>query len=221
MKRINLWSVIFLIILILFRSNILLFFNNIFNLFFDKNNIHEAEIEVLKEKINYLEEEYEKLNSFNKNIGVYADYNYLVSRVIYKENYFYNSKVYIEGGKEDKISKGMAVVNEHGLVGVIESVDENTSELVLLSNTNISVNIRESYGKLIYEDGEFKVVDISKDEDIKLNDEVYTSTLGNIKEKIYVGKVKEVDEDTLEKKIIIESNVDFNNLNYLLVVGDL
>ena len=46
-------ALFFLLILILFRSNIIIFFNNIFNLFQEKNNYKEAENIVLEEKINY------------------------------------------------------------------------------------------------------------------------------------------------------------------------
>ena len=42
---------------------------------------------------------------------------------------------------------------------------------------------------------------------INLNDEVYTSTLGNIKEKIYIGKVVGIEDKTIEKEIIIKSDV--------------
>lgn len=221
MKRISILTIMVLLILILFRANILIFFNNVFGMFQEKNKIEEAEIRVLEEKINYLEQEKEDINILNKTFEEYATYNYFVSKVMYKENYFYNAKVYIEGGSKDKLKKGMAVVNEKGMVGIIGNVEKQQSELILLTNTNnISVNIRNSYGKLEYKEGVFKVSDISKNEDIKLNDAVYTSTLGNIKEKLYIGKVKSVEDNTLEKEIIVESSVDFNKLNYLLVVGD-
>ena len=71
-------------------------------------------------------------------------------------------------------------------------------------------------------DGKYlNVKDISREANINLNDEVYTSTLGNIKEKLYIGRVINLEDKTISKEIIIESNVDFNNLNYLLIIGDL
>ena len=51
--------------------------------------------------------------------------------------------------------------------------------------------------------------------------EVYTSGFGTIKEKLYIGKVIKIDNDIYSKKIYVESKVDFNNLNYVLIVGDL
>ena len=221
-KFINVIALTFLLILILFRSNIIIFFSNIFSLLQEKNDYTIAEKQVLEAKISYLENEIQSLNNFKDKLPLYANYNYFVSKVLYRENYFENSKLVIKGGTENGIKKGMAVVNELGMVGVVSKVDKNLSEINMLTNANnISVKIRNSYGKLEYKEGIFRVSDISRDEDIRLNDEVYTSTLGNIKEKLYIGKVVKVNVNTLEKEIIIESAVDFRNLNYILVVGDI
>jgi len=221
-KRISLLIVVLLISLIIFRNNILLFCNNVYNLLFLKNDYKSAEIRLLEEKIKYLENEYEDLNNFKEKLPKYANYKYAVSKKIYQENYFYNSKILIEGGENLGIKKGMAVINEFGLVGVVSKVNRNTSEMTKLLNVNnLSVNIKGIYGKLVYEDNKLKIKDISRENVINLNDEVYTSTLGNIKEKIYIGKVISVKDKVIDKEIIIESKVDFNNLNYLLVVGDL
>lgn len=206
----------------MFRNNILNVFNNVYNLMFVRNDYKDAEIKVLEEKVRYLESEYNLLNSFKENLSLYANYNYVVSRVVFRENYFYDAEVLIEGGSSDGIKSGMAVVNEKGLIGVVSSVNKNISKINLLSNVdNLSVNINGYYGRLDYVDGKLVIKDISREAQINLNDEVYTSTLGNIKEKIYVGKVINVKNDVIEKMIIVESLVDFDNLNYLLVVGDL
>lgn len=222
MKRFNVFVVILLLLMILFRDNVLIIFNNVYNLFREQNDYKEAEILVLEEKVKYLEKEYNELNDFKKSVSLYANYNYLVTRVIFRENYFYNAKLILEGGSDDKIKSGMAVINENGLVGIVGDVYKNTCELILLSNVkNLSVNINGTYGKLVYEDDKFKIKDISRDANINLNDEVYTSTLGNIKEQIYIGQVDSFKDKTIEKEIVIESDVDFLNLNYLLIVGDL
>ena len=162
------------------------------------------------------------VNNFKESISLYANYNYLVSRIIYRENYFYDAEILIEGGSSNGIKQGMAVVNEKGLVGIITETLDKTSKMKLLYNIdNLSVGVNGVYGRLVYEDGILKIKDISRDVQIKLNDEVWTAGLGNIKEKLYIGKVSDVKDGVIEKEIIIESPVDFDNLNYLLVVGDL
>ena len=58
----SLLTIILLVCLILFRNSILIFFNNVYNLFLEKNDINIAEIKLLEEKVKYLEKEYDELN---------------------------------------------------------------------------------------------------------------------------------------------------------------
>jgi len=95
-KRLSLLTIVLLVCLILFRNNILIFFNNVYNMFFLRNGYENAEISLLAEKVRYLESEYDKLNDFKENLPIYADYDYVVTRIIYRENYFYNARVLIE-----------------------------------------------------------------------------------------------------------------------------
>lgn len=222
MKRLSLLTICLLLLLIIFRDNVLIIFNNVYNLMFVRNDYKAAEISLLEEKVRYLESEYDELNDFKESMSLYASYNYLVTRVIFRENYFYDAEIIIEKGSNDGIKKGMAVVNENGLVGIVSDVLNETSKMKLLYNVdNLSVDVNGVYGKLVYEDGNLMIKDISRDIVINLNDEVYTAGLGNIKEKLYIGKVSKVKDGVIEKEIIIESSVDFDHLNYLLIVGDL
>ena len=56
---------------------------------------------------------------------------------------------------------------------------------------------------------------------VYVNDLVYTSGYGTIKEKLLIGKVIKVDNSDISKKVMINTVVDFNNLNYVLIVGDI
>lgn len=222
MKRLSWLTICLLLLLIIFRDNVLIIFNNVYNLMFVRNDYKAAEISLLEEKVRYLESEYDELNDFKESMSLYASYNYLVTRVIFRENYFYDAEIIIEKGSNDGIKNGMAVVNENGLVGIVSDVLNETSKIKILYNIdNLPVGVNGVYGKLVYENGNLMIKDISRDIVINLNDEVYTAGLGNIKEKLYIGKVSKVKDGVIEKEIIIESSVDFDHLNYLLIVGDL
>ena len=41
----------------------------------------------------------------------------------------------------------------------------------------------------------------------------------NVKEKIYIGKVADIKITDIEKVLYVKSDVDFDNINYLYVVG--
>ncbi|MBQ3021381.1 MAG: hypothetical protein IJD92_04060 [Bacilli bacterium] len=220
MKKISLYIIICLLVIML-RDNICYFYGNILGLFKLNNNYYDAIITLKDEEIENIKKDYTEFSNFNKRLDT-INYNYKISKVIYKETYNTN-KYKIEYGKKDGISNGLAIINEHGLVGKITDLDNTTSELTTLKDLeDISVVVNNSYGKLnySYEDDIFIINDISNYDKVYINDKVYTSTYGTIKEKIYIGKVTKVENDTISKKVYVKSDVNFNKLNYLLIVGD-
>ena len=220
MKKIGIYIIIFILVILL-RENIAFFYGNILGVFKLDNKYYEGIINLKDEKINMLENEYKELNEFSKNIEL-LNYNYLVSKIFYKE--IYNGDIYkIKFGKKHKVENGLGVTNEHGLVGKITTVSENTSKLTTIrSIKDISVKVNNSYGKLNYdyENNEFIISDISNYDKVYINDKVYTSGYGTIKENLYIGKVVKIENDNISKKVYVESEVDFNKLNYVLIVGD-
>lgn len=220
MKRIGIYIIIFILVL-LFRDNICFFYGNVLGAFKLDNNYYDAIITLKDERIKYLKKEYDNLNDFSKNLYK-IHYDYKVSKITYKESY--NATKYkIQYGKQDNIVEGLGVVNELGFVGKITSVSDKTSELTTIKDLkDVSVIINDVHGKMNYdyETNKFIITDISNYDKVYINDEVYTSGYGTIKEKLYIGKVKYIENETISKKVYIESNVDFNNLNYILIVGD-
>ena len=220
MKRIGLYVIIFILV-VLFRENICFFYGNILGVFKLDNNYYDAVINLKNEKIKYLENEYKEYDEFSKNINI-LDYDYKISKVIFKESY--NSGKYkIQFGTNDDVTNGLGVVNELGFIGKITSVNDKTSELTTLKDLkDVSVLVKDNYGKLNYdyETNTFFISDISNYDKVYINDEVYTSGYGTIKEKLYIGKVIKIENDIISKKVYINTAVDFNNINYILIVGD-
>ena len=213
-------SVFYLIIcsLLLFKGNIIALIGNINTLINKPENPTSAELDILKTRIMTLKEEQEKLTHLQE----YGSYEYDLTRLSYRESYK-SGDFFIYGGSDKNYRKNFAVMNEWGLVGIINNVKEDYSEVTILPNVkNLSVRINEAYGTLCgYEDGLFIIEDISNYDKIDLNDLVYTSTLGTIKEKILIGSVYKIEDDTIESTLYVKSNVDFFDITYLYVVGDL
>ena len=221
MKKLGIY-VIISIIIILFRDNICFFFGNVLNTFKLDNAYQEGIIKLQEQEINYLKQEINTLNEFSKKLYK-INYNYLISKIIYKNSYN-TSKYTIQYGKNNDVTIGLGVINEYGLIGKITSTNDTTSELTTIKELNdISVSINDCVGKMNYDytEEKFIITDISNYDKVYINDEVYTSGYGTIKEKLYIGKVEKIDIETYSKKVYIKSEVDFNNLNYLLIVGDL
>lgn len=220
MKKIGIYIIIFILV-ILFKDNICFFYGNVLGVFKLDNNYYKGIIDLKNKHIEYLENEYKAYDEFSKNIKL-LNYDYKISKIIYKESYN-TSKYKIQYGKKDNITLGMAIVNENGLVGKVTDINNKTSEFTTLKELkDISVVIKDNYGKLNYDyDKEmFIISDISNYDKVYINDEVYTSGYGTIKENIYIGKVVKIESETISKKIYVKSDVNFNKLNYILIVGD-
>ena len=218
MKKIGIYVIIFILVILL-RENIAFFYGNILGVFKLDNDYYKSIINLKDEKIKMLESEYKNYDKFSKNINL-LDYNYLISKIHYKETY--SGDIYkIQYGKNNNVISGLGVTNEYGLIGIITSVGKKSSELSTIRNLkDLSVKVNESYGKLNYINNEFVISDISNHDKVYVNDKVYTSGYGSIKESLYIGKVIKVENDDISKKVYVKSDVDFNNLNYILIVGD-
>ena len=220
MKRIGIYIIIFILIL-LFRDNICFFYGNVLGVFKLDNNYYDAIVTLKDNELDYLSKEYESLSEFSKHLYK-IPYDYKVSKIIYKESYNIG-KYKIQYGKKDRVEEGLGIVNEFGFVGKITNVGDKTSELTTIKDLkDISVIINDVHGKMNYdyETNKFVITDISNYDKVYVNDEVYTSGYGTVKEKLYIGKVKSIENETISKKVYIESEVDFNDLNYVLIVGD-
>lgn len=220
MKKMGIYIIIFILVII-FRDNICFFYGNVLGVFKLDNNYYDGIITLKDEKIEYLENEINSINEFSKNLDR-IDYSYKISKIIYKESYNIG-KYKIQYGKDNGVENGMGVTSEFGFIGKITKVDNKTSELTTIKDLkDLSVVVNDSYGKLNYdyETNTFTISDISNYDKVYVNDLVYTSGYGSIKEKLLIGKVIKVDNNDISKKIVINSVVDFNNLNYVLIVGD-
>lgn len=205
------------LIILLSHSLIINLVTNFNRLITDNKNEYLTEVNILKEENEYLKKEINNITKLNS----YANYNYKLTRLSYRS---VNNKniFYINGGKDNNFQENYALVNELGLVGIISKVNDTYSECnTILNIDNLSIKINNSYGTISkYEDYYLISEDFSNKDDTKLNDIVYTSELGTVKESIKIGIVKKIDNTSITKKIYIEPFVDFNNISYLYVIGE-
>lgn len=161
---------------------------------------------VLKLKNKELEDEVRELRKFvNSDLN---EFSYVIGKVKYRDLYKFNEEIVID---VRDVSKGDAVVNSEGLVGIVVSDKGNVK--LLTSTYNVSVSIGECYGNL--SNGSVDMVD--KECNVSVGDKVYTSGLGNIVKGIYVGSVSKVDNDSLG--LVLDINlIDNSNLNYVGVI---
>ncbi len=205
--------------------------------FTDINNLKDENKE-LKEKNSQLEQalrELENIRTENQTLKEYlnltekyGEYKTIPAYVINKDISNYSKTVVINIGKKDGIEEKMTVIADEGLVGYVMSVSENTSKIRTIIDTSSSISCLMSTNKesivckgTLENNTELKAMYIPTDANLIQGDSVDTSGLGGIYPKgIHVGTVKKIisSKNVIDRYAIIDTAVDFNKLNTVLVI---
>ena len=200
---------------------------SIFNVKSSSNKIIEsAEIKDLKNEI----KELKKLNNIDE---VLADKIVINASVIKRSTPYWHNMITINKGRKDNIKKGYGVMSDNGLIGEVIIVNNNTSEVKLITNQD---NHYIS-GKFNYKDKDYygiiKKYNIITNElylenvigDLNkeiINLDVITSGLSsNIPSGLLIGKIVDIKKDkyNLSNTIKIKMHADINDINFVRVVG--
>lgn len=151
------------------------------------------------------------------------NYNFTYTKVLYHDIYNFDQKITILKEKNDDLKVGMAVINKDALIGVINKTYDNYSEVSLITNnsTSISVKINDSYGILEKKNNKLIISGLTNQDNVRVGDKVYTSGLGNIPSSIYIGEIRQIDNETVAKTCELKLGTNLNNLNFLIVIKDL
>jgi len=173
-------------------------------------------------KCEFLENDYNKLLEFSE-INLVYESKYINTHIIYKDIYNYLNEITIRGGKDLKLHEN-PVIYDNTLVGVINSVNANSSTVRLITNkdSKVSVIINEEIGILEYKNGHLIVSNISNYSDINVGDSIFTSGLGNIHENIYVGEVKSIklDNNNIEKIITVDYKLNIKDIDFVTILWE-
>lgn len=200
---------ILLILFIISLLSITIFYNI-------NDNTNDLDIAVLSLDNMNLKEDNKYLKELN---DIKLDnYDYIKCKTILRNIYSFYNEIIINVGKDKNIEINDAVINEHGLVGIISDVYDTYSRVLLITNKdlNISVNINSNYGNL----NNYKVTNMNNYANVYEGDIVYTSGITSIPGNIYVGRVINIEEKDIEKDITIENNIDIDHIDYLIVIKD-
>ncbi len=199
-----------------------------------KTKILTEENEVLRRKIQELLTENVRLKELKEeneflrealNIGLEKDFQLILSKAISKD--ISQDSLLIDKGLKDGVSKGLPVItNQKILLGKIEKVYQDFSEVILTSNKDISfdakISDKEIYG-VVKGKGSSKIyLDlIPKDKEILKGDLVVTTAMGGIfPEGLLVGTIKEVKKSDVEpwQRAEIEAGFTLQNINDLFII---
>lgn len=197
----------------------------------NENKKLQEENNQLKQKINeidVLRAENNNYKNYLKIAETYNDYELIPAYVINEDVFNYNYNIIINVGKNHGIDKDMAVVNKDGVVGHVISVTDTTAKVKTVVDTScfISASINDINNSvvcngLLNNKEEIKAVFIEPEQTVVTGDIVQTNGLGGIYPKgLKIGTIKEIidTKNITDRYIIIKPSVDFNNLNYLMVI---
>lgn len=211
--------IISIISLILLHNPLLILTANITTAF-RKNNLESLQLEIYKQKIEYLEKEILEYQNAHKNIPIYKGSSLVLSKIALRNIYDFYDSIIITS--EYKVKKDSPVVNESGLVGFIEETDGISSKVELLTtNSKLSVKVCNSYGllnKYLKKEKLLVLSNINNYKDIKEKCIVETSGLQGITPGLKIGEVEKVETKGIERIVYVKPYVDYDNLNYLYVI---
>ena len=181
-------------------------------------NLDTKNIELNYDK--YLKEELDNIKKIN-NIEFKDDLDLQASRVKYRNVYEYSDTLTIYKGFKNNVFVNDVVLNNGGLIGIVTKTYDYYSIVTLITNksSNISVKINAAIGILKVIDNTLVVTNINNYEKVNIDDEIYTSGLGNLPENIYIGKVKSINLNNTEIEKVVEVNINdrLEKLDYLFI----
>lgn len=210
-----------------------------------KNNSFFENIDKLKEENQKLKEENENLQSKLEEMQIlksentvlrefanlseqYTQYETVPAYIISKNISNLSDVFIINVGKSNGVYANMAVMGKDGLVGHVISATETTAKVepIIDAASSVSGILMFSRKNVIVKgqinlNNELRVDIVQTDTELIIGDTIETSGLGGIYPKgIKIGTIKEIIEtkNVTEKYAILETTVDFENLEYVLVI---
>ena len=142
-----------------------------------------------------------------------------------------NNKLTLNKGRSHGLDKGMGIINEEGLVGIISDVSQNYATGITLLNlqTNISVRIKrtQEIGELKWDGRSVQKMTMNSvppHSDVQVGDSIITSGYSTIfPSDLFVGKVEKRDADVRNGflSLTVGLNNDFASLEYVYIIRNL
>ncbi len=136
----------------------------------------------------------------------------------------------INAGTKDSIKPSMGVVNDKGIVGIIEKTSKNYATIISILNTELKINakIKNSthFGTLNWDGknvGYVQLTDVPRLASLKKGDSIVTGADSEIfPENIPIGKIEKVfiDKKTNYYTINVRLFNDMTALGYVYVIGN-
>lgn len=207
------------------------FFENIDTLKIENEELKKQNEEFQKQldEMQLIKSENEILREYASLAERYSEYNTIGAYIINKNTSNLSDVFVINAGTDQGVTANMTVISEEGLVGHVISATKNTAKVQPIIDAASSVSALTSSARTnvivngqVDSDKELKVSTLQSDEELIIGDVIETSGLGGIYPKgIVIGTIKEIikTKNVTEEYAILETKVDFKNLEYVLIIN--
>ena len=198
-----------------------------------KQRLYQKDID--QSKLNRLESENRELKDLMSIKNSVSGSKQVVSEIIDRNYGSWDQEFVIDKGSSDGISDSMFVLSSGGVIGVVESIEKNSSKVKLLvedtiSSQHLTFKI-ESQGQSIFallngydeKTGEFRLLQIGDPVEIKKGSLVSTSGLGKYKSSdLPLGTVTSTQKasDQLGQEIRVKPKANLDVNRYVLLIGE-
>ena len=176
-----------------------------------------------------LQREIQELKEINGLSSTLTEFDSVTALVLNRNRMYWFNTITINLGSDAGIEEDMAVISGEGLIGRVQKVSKNTSEVKLITtndkNSKISVTIQTNddtiYGIMSGYDNQENLLEISstnKNIENLEGSKVYTSGMGGIfPSGILIGEVFKIEEDKYDVSKIIKVTPASNFSNFRFV----
>ncbi len=187
-----------------------------------------SELEQSLRELEIIKAENDTLKEYVNLKDKYTDYTTVPADVINRDISNYSSTIIINVGSDDGIKEEMTVIADSGLVGHVISVTNNTAKVQTIVDTASAVTSKISTTEdtivvqgTLEDKSTLRANFIPTDAVVLQGDTVETSGIGGIYPKgIHIGTITEVvnTNNITDRYAIVQTAVDFNKLNTVLVI---
>lgn len=203
--------------------------NSVTEIFSDDEEIRRLELEnaELMLQVNKLRNHALQNSHLREMLGLRdtTTYSLVAADIISKLTSKVEGNYIINIGLEDSVSKGMPVINERGLIGLVVDVSDNFSSVRTLENTKLNIavtNQRSNINGILTWNGQRHVIkNIPTTFDMKIGDRIETSAFSTIlPPTIPIGVIeeKETEVSGLLSNIYVKPFADVKSVENLFVV---
>ncbi len=132
----------------------------------------------------------------------------------------------LNAGKRNGVLPGMPVINDHGLVGIVNSTSDDYSIVRTLKNLDLKLTVKDERsrvdGIMKWDGSDLVMIDIPKTYDIEPGDRIITSELSSIVDiPIPIGIVLGLTkvQTGIFNEVKIQPFVDFIRTEHVFIVG--